>query len=261
MADIVPNESKINDVEIKFQANLSEILFARFGANINSLLDSGKVEIFGVGSHTWTKPANLKRPVMVILTGAGGRVRINIPTGNLHNLFRFSGGAGAGGTAIKTFAASDLGATEAVEIVASAETGVCSFGSFLSVPMPTQVLVTSNGVSPSVDGEFNWMPGEGSTPTGGDLNIKGGSGSNPTVNVNGYWVGGTGGGSFWGNGQRGGHVTTSESFSSGFRFRTGGDGGIPGAGSGGFSFKRNTNAVGISSSSTGGPGLCMVIIL
>jgi hypothetical protein len=69
MALIPDNLDKMNDIEIAFDASVSEQLFNKIGANINGLISlSGNFQIFTAGD-TWDVPEGIDQ---VFVYGAGG---------------------------------------------------------------------------------------------------------------------------------------------------------------------------------------------
>jgi hypothetical protein len=162
------------------------------------------VQVFTAGG-TWNKPAGLKR-VKVTVVGGGGQGGGSGTTG----AGQVSAGAGgsAGGTSIKTIAAASLGSTETVTIGAGGSTGTAgnngqtggtsSFGAHCSA--------TGGGAGGSQSATNVDSPGGGlNTPgvgSGGDINIRGGSGGHGICyGTAGTWgVGGHGGASTHGGG-------------------------------------------------------------
>lgn len=76
MADLAGALSKINDVEVANDANNSEALFAKIGANINELIDSvvAGVQVFnytGVAQY-FTVPVNKRGAIIIEGCGGGG---------------------------------------------------------------------------------------------------------------------------------------------------------------------------------------------
>lgn len=145
-----------------------------------------------VGSSTWTKPSGITK-IRVYVTGGGG--------GGGGGTSNFNGGQGGGaaGTAIKLI---DVSAVSSVSVTiggggaAGARTlngsagGTSSFGAYCSSP--------GGGAGLFADGTSTE---NGSTPTGGDLNIKGGDGGQGGGGATQDDTGcGVGGASYWGGG-------------------------------------------------------------
>lgn len=185
------------------------------------------------GSHTWTKPAGVRR-IRVFVTGGGGG-------GGAHNSDDAQGGGGAGGTAIKII---DVTSISSVSVTVggggnggSGNTnsggsagGTSSFGTHCSA---------TGGANPAT-WAIGGVPGQG---TGGDLNLIGGGGICGNIDGGGNEEsGGTGGSSYWGGGNYGGSYWAER------------DEGAGAPGSGGAGTHAQTNNAG----SNGMPGIVIV---
>lgn len=213
--------------------------FRGSGANLTGVEANGalrSVQYYtSSGSHTWTKPAGLKR-VRVYVTGGGGGG--GNPAANTNN----GGGGAGGGTAIKVIDAASLGSTESITVGAGGAAGnpggtggTSSFGSHCSATGGV------GGASDSQGGYGYIVPGVGS---GGDLNIQGcGPDAGRPGGDNG--VGGSGGGSFWGGGGRGGFN---------YNYPHAGAGSHGGGGGGAY----RTGAGGAGGGAAGGAGIVVV---
>ena len=175
---------------------LTGALPAISGANLTGIASSTDGEFRGwqcyttAGTHTWTKPSGLKR-VKVFVTGGGGG-------GSVHS----SGGWGGGGgsTSIKVIEASALGATETVTV------GAGGAGASGSSSDGSNGEATTFGSHCKGDygrkGEETSSGGSNHLSSGGDLILRGGSGS-AGIGATGdstTTYGGKGGDSFWGGG-------------------------------------------------------------
>jgi hypothetical protein len=164
------------------------------------------VQVF-TASGTWTKPAGLKR-VKVTVVGAGGGSGGVAATGA--NQAAAAGGGAAGGAAIKTIAASALGATETVTVGAAGAAatagnnaggtgGTSSFGSHCSATGGTG----GGGSDTTGSTTTGANAADGGSGSSGDVNvIGGGSGDGLRVGASGLAVPGIGGSSMLGGGGR-----------------------------------------------------------
>jgi hypothetical protein len=245
VADVASSISKMNDIEIAFQANLSEQLFTKMAANINGLIDRTSTFTFDLitATGTWTKPAGARKHI-VIATGRGG-------SGGSCTGQSASGGGGAGGTAIKFYDSSALDATESVTINSTSTTFkglTANVGANGTNSSPITTARPSSG-------------GEGGTASGGDINIPGGMGGFGIIGYSNAFtpneqsfnpIGGAGGASLWGGGATAGGGVLNNSNPSSVRNSS-----VYGAGGSGAA--RSTS--GSTSGGTGGGGVVLVINL
>lgn len=155
-------------------------------------------QVFTVGSGTYTPNAKLN-VARVLVTGAGGG------TPQCANTDSATGGGGAGGTAIKTYSASTIGSGQVYSV---------GIGTFNATGTNTTfgtggTLITGVGGNVGIgttwiSGSYYANSGDGGVPTGGTINIKGGSGSYGQIQTTVVGMGGIGGSSLWGGGGRGG---------------------------------------------------------
>ena len=158
-----------------------------------------------------------------------------------------SGGGGAAGTAIGIYSAATIGASQAVSIPAAPTSGTAgattSFGSLMTSPSGGQG--SNSGATTTVGA--NGIGGLGSTPTGGDIQIKGGDATSGICYSTNFGSGGNGGASIWGGG---GWGFTGASATGG----VGADGKAYGSGAGGCYAPDATDR----NSGTGGGGIVVV---
>ena len=191
-------------------------------------------QIFGVGSHTYTKPSGITK-IKVYVTGGGA----SGAGGASSAITDFGAGGGAGGTAIELIPATSIN-TVSVTVGAGGGAvsgtndgnsgGSSSFGSYCSA---TGGAVGRHGNRGYIIG------GAGGTATGGDLNLYGGAGSGGSDGANQHLTGGTGGSSYWGGaglGQAGSSHTGTAATRAGYNGSGGGgacNAGTSGAGGSG----------------------------
>ncbi len=166
-------------------------------------------------SGTWTKPSGITRIKVYVTAGGGG--------GGAANSDDTANGGGAGGTSIKVIDVTSI-SSETVTVGAggvgapanynaNSYGGTSSFGSHCSATGGNRY---GGGWS---------LAGEGGTATGGDLNITGGDGVGGNIDVvENYHTGGTGGGSYWGQGGRGGASIYNNNSRGGRAYGSGGGG-------------------------------------
>jgi hypothetical protein len=146
------------------------------------------------GTHTWTRPPNVRR-VEVIVTGGGGG-------GGSHNTDDAQGGGGAGGTAIEIL---DVTSTPTVTVtVGVGGNGSCgnSFGGSSGGTSSFGTFLSATGGAPPTTWAIGGNGGQGS---GGTLNLRGNDGGTGSIDGGGNEeAGGTGGASIWGGGGSGG---------------------------------------------------------
>lgn len=97
MADIISDLDKINDIEVAFNAPVTEALFEKIGANINALIDEYFENVITFTANgTWTCPENKTRILVGACGGGGGGGNSSLGGG-------FAEIRGAGGGAAAAF--------------------------------------------------------------------------------------------------------------------------------------------------------------
>jgi len=187
---------------------------------------------------TWTKPGTIKA-IKVTITGGGAGGQVAVQPGAPSTLSQGAGG-GAGGTAIRVYPASSLPGpqpyTIGAAVGASTSGNPSSFGN-----APIDVL-TANGGSvgrTNSPGGFYGYGGGGGTASGGQINMRGGPGTQGGLGFTNS-VGGTGGASFFDGG--GNSSPNSPTINSG-QYGSGGAG---------------ESSPGISSTGGGGSGIIVI---
>ncbi len=157
------------------------------------------IQVFNVGSGTYTPNAKLKFAQVIVTGGGGGSTTCS-------NTDSVTGGAGAGSTSIKIIPAANIGIGTIYTVGAGgvvAGTGsTSSFGvsPWVSAAGGQTGAQSAGGTTQAIGG------GVGGTATGGDINITGGAGTPGIITDTTNGAGGTGGASFWGGGGRGGDI-------------------------------------------------------
>lgn len=179
-------------------------------------------------SGTWTKDAGLVAAT-VIVVGGGGAGGGAAATGA--NEASCGAGGSAGGIAIESFAAGDLGATETVTIGAAGagasgttggNGGTSSFGALCSATGGAGGTTTTAGA-----GIAHAFPGSAGVGSGGDLNIRGSQGGIGEAEDGGSIYGGRGADSEYGGG---GEITDATgNGSAGQGYGSGGSGAVNGS--------------------------------
>lgn len=165
---------------------------------------------------TWTKPAGLKYVIAEVVGGGGAGGGVDGSGSSPDNL---GSGGGAGGYSRKLIAASSLGATETVTVGAGGNGVYASSGGNGSTTSFGSIMQATGGTGGILLGDG----GIGGIGSGGDINVRGGSGSYSDTDSNGNPVG-NGGSSVLGGG------------GAGAINGKGGDGGFFGGGGGGSHF-------------------------
>ncbi len=149
MADIPGNIAKMNDIEIAFDASVSEQLMNKIGANINALVDlAGNIEVF-TASGTWTVPENVER---VYFAGCGGGGGGGGGGGaNAADNRSSGGGAGGAGAAFMLSAPVNVVPTTILTVTIGAG-GTGGAGGGTSAPSGTNGFTGNNGASTTVTG-------------------------------------------------------------------------------------------------------------
>ena len=197
--------------------------------NSTSILGSGNIAISAgksllritrytsAGSGTWTKPSDTVSVLIRTIAGGGG--------GGGGSSGVFAGGGGSSGGYAEIYIAT--AASSYAYTVGAGGSGGAVNGSGGSGGATTIAGIANGGGNPGGTGAagYGGNAGVGTTPTGGDLNVRGGSGNGGTegdaAQANG--TGGVGGSGIWGGGGRG----------AGFNSPTGGAGVFGGGGGGG----------------------------
>lgn len=166
-------------------------------ANLFTLAVSNvTVQVKTSGSGTYTPTAGMRK-VLVICVGGGG----GAPAAT--GVDEAVSGGGGGGTAIKLFAAADIGASKVYVVAATSTTtgNTSGFGvanALLQATGGGPGVATGNSTAAMVRG------GIGGVGTLGDLNLTGGGGDAGVTTTTAIGNGGNGGDSFLGGGGRGG---------------------------------------------------------
>lgn len=195
--------------DITLSGNVLNALGNRFliGASSIQTLTSGT-------SATYTPPANLLAALVIATgAGAGGGGADGTDTGSGS---AGSGGA-AGGTAIRVYNSTEMGASATYTIGAGSAGGSNTGGDSTAggatsfTPAGTGTALTANGGAAgqgtATAANTSHPATVGGSASGGDMNITGGDGDGAAAaDVAEIAQGGTGGGSFWGTGGGGGMV-------------------------------------------------------
>ena len=164
------------------------------------------MQVFTVGSGTWTKPANLKGIKITLVSGGGtggagaAPFGFSVPQGkgavSWGVVGGSGGGGGGGGTAIHHLSVSEI-TTNTVPYTVGAAAGASSFGPWAPAN-PAATMTITAGAS----GVTRANGGSGGSVSGtADTKIKGGGGSSGGASALSYTVyGGTGGDSAAGGG-------------------------------------------------------------
>jgi hypothetical protein len=147
---------------------------------------------------TWTKPATVKA-IKVTITGggAGGTGAYFTPASAAQGA-----GGGAGGTAIRVYPASSLPAPGPQPYTIGAAVAANTSGNPSSFGNPSITILTANAGSvgrTNSPGGFYGYGGGGGTASGGQINMRGGPGTQGGITSTNS-VGGTGGASFFDGG-------------------------------------------------------------
>lgn len=216
---------------------------------------AANVQVF-TADGTWTKPSGAKTVIVEAVGGGGGSGGTAATTSpQVAN----SSGGGGGAYARKVFAASALGATEAVVVGAGGTAGTSGNNAGGAGGDSTFDSVTAGGGSggqgsaaqTNTANAITGIGGSGGTATGGDLNVVGDSGEHGMVFGAEYRFGGRGGGSGGG-------------FGGGVNSATTGGGAVGTAGrqyGGGASGSRSSGTVAARAGAAGASGVVVVTTL
>lgn len=172
MADIPGIISKINDIEVQFDASISEQLFNKIGANINQLIEPSINVVEFTASGNYTKPANLRFAYVFVVGGGGGSGGVFNGSSNLAH----AGGGGGGGAAFRYLRNDQLSVSETVTIGAAGTAGTSaptSGGAGGTTSFGSLVLASGGSGSASVTG----------TSTGDRYGSSGAAGVGTTGNL------------------------------------------------------------------------------
>lgn len=223
------------------------------------------------GANTYTPTTGMKYCIAISTGGGGGGGGADV-TGAAD--CAAGAGGGAGGTCIEAFSAATIGASQTVTIGAGGTGGNDTGGTGVTGNNTTfGALHTANGGTGGTgSGAASTVNtrvvagGAGGTPTGGLMNMVGGTGENgwamqttdaTDTNETSIAFGGHGGSSFWGGGGRGGaNAQDAAAADSTGGSEVGAAGAAKGSGGGGAAV--NNTATGVAGG-TGADGYCLVI--
>lgn len=229
------------DTDLTLQPDQGVILYydstdSRWRAARTTNGEFRSVQVYtSTGANTWTKPAGIKRAKVTVVAGGGNGA--NVGGAGAGQVTIGGGGAGAG-TSIKTIEAASLGATETATV--GAANGSSSFGTHCSATGGANGTAGGTGAYSASAGSL------GGVGTGGDINIRGGSGYpgyGDAVNVN--VMSGGGGTSYLGGGAPALVAATGNGTAAGT---------YGGGGSGAISY----NGSGAANGGAGAPGIIIV---
>ena len=150
---------------------------------------------------TWTKPSTVKAIKVTITGGGAGGTTANQPGGSPTTINQGAGG-GAGGTAIRVYPASSLPGPGPQPYTIGAAVAANTSGNPSSFGNPSITILTANAGEvgrTNSPGGFYGYGGGGGTASGGQINMRGGPGTQGGL-ASSNSVGGTGGASFFDGG-------------------------------------------------------------